>query len=69
MREINKVLITGITGFVGSHLADYVPANFPKVLISGLARWRSPTDNIRCVLPESHFILNLNKRYTGNSEL
>ena len=47
MREINKVLITGITGFVGSHLADYILATFPQVQISGLARWRSPTDNIR----------------------
>jgi len=50
MREINKVLITGITGFVGSHLADYILANFPEVQILGLARWRSPTDNIRHIL-------------------
>jgi len=50
MREINKVLITGITGFVGSHLADYILANFPEVQIFGLARWRSPTDNIRHIL-------------------
>jgi GDP-D-mannose dehydratase len=50
MSEINKVLITGITGFVGSHLADYILANFPQIQIFGLARWRSPTDNIRHVL-------------------
>ena len=50
MREINKVLITGITGFVGSHLADYILANFPEVKIFGLARWRSPTNNIRHIL-------------------
>jgi len=50
MREINKVLITGITGFVGSHLADYILANFPEVQILGLARWRSPKDNVRHVL-------------------
>ena len=50
MSEINKVLITGITGFVGSHLADYILANFPKVQVLGLARWRSPTDNIRHIL-------------------
>ena len=50
MREINKVLITGITGFVGSHLADYILANFPEVQILGLARWRSSTDNIRHIL-------------------
>jgi GDP-mannose 4,6-dehydratase len=48
--KINKVLITGITGFVGSHLADYILKNFPEVKILGLARWRSPTDNIRHIL-------------------
>lgn len=50
--KINKVLITGITGFVGSHLADYILENFPEVKILGLARWRSPTDNIRHILNE-----------------
>jgi GDP-mannose 4,6-dehydratase len=48
--KINKVLITGISGFVGSHLADYILENFPGVKILGLARWRSPTDNIRHIL-------------------
>ena len=48
--KIDKVLITGITGFVGSHLADYILENSPEVQISGLARWRSPTDNIRHIL-------------------
>lgn len=50
MREIKNVLITGITGFVGSHLADYILANFPEVQIFGLARWRSPTSNIGHIL-------------------
>lgn len=50
MNQIKKVLITGITGFVGSHLADYILANFPEVQIFGLARWRSPKDNIRHIL-------------------
>lgn len=50
MGDVNKVLITGITGFVGSHLADYILANFPEVQILGLARWRSPTENIRHIL-------------------
>ncbi len=48
--KIDKVLITGITGFVGSHLADYILENFPEVKILGLARWRSPTDNIRYII-------------------
>lgn len=42
-----RVLITGITGFVGSHLADYILENHPEVEIHGLKRWRSPMDNIR----------------------
>lgn len=41
-----KVLITGITGFVGSHLADYIIGHHPDVRIFGLKRWRSPMDNI-----------------------
>lgn len=44
--KINKVLITGITGFVGSHLADYVFENHPEVEIIGMTRWRSPRENI-----------------------
>lgn len=42
-----KVLITGITGMVGSHLAEYISKNHPSVEIHGLVRWRSPLDNIR----------------------
>ena len=42
-----KILITGITGMVGSHLADYVLAEHGDAAVHGLARWRSPTDNIR----------------------
>ncbi|MEK7559867.1 MAG: GDP-mannose 4,6-dehydratase [Patescibacteria group bacterium] len=45
-----KALITGITGFVGSHLADYILANHRKVKIVGLVRWRSPKENIRHIL-------------------
>ncbi len=36
-----RVLITGITGFVGSHLADYILENHPEVKLYGLMRWRS----------------------------
>ena len=43
-------MITGIAGFVGSHLADYILANHPDVEIIGLVRWRSPSDNIRNIL-------------------
>lgn len=48
--KINKVLITGMTGFVGSHLADYIIENHPDVKILGLVRWRSPKNNIEHIL-------------------
>lgn len=41
-----KVLITGITGFVGSHLAEYILKEHKNTKIYGLIRWRSPKDNI-----------------------
>ena len=41
-----RVLITGITGFAGSHLADYLLAEHPDVEIFGTKRWRSPIENI-----------------------
>lgn len=42
-----KILITGITGMVGSHLAEYILTHQPGHEIHGLLRWRSPRDNIR----------------------
>ena len=47
---MSKVLITGITGMVGSHLADYLLEN-TNWDIHGLCRWRSPLDNISHLLP------------------
>ena len=41
-----RALITGITGFAGSHLADYLLAEQPEVEIYGVRRWRSRTENI-----------------------
>ncbi len=41
-----KALITGITGFAGSHLADYLLAEHPDVEVFGINRWRSKMDNI-----------------------
>jgi GDPmannose 4,6-dehydratase/GDP-4-dehydro-6-deoxy-D-mannose reductase len=46
-----QVLITGITGMVGSHLAEYILNNHPEHQVHGLLRWRSPLDNIREILP------------------
>ncbi len=39
-----RVLITGITGFAGSHLADYLLASHPGAQIHGTRRWRSKED-------------------------
>lgn len=47
-----NVLITGITGMVGSHLAEYILENHPDASVHGLVRWRSPLDNIRGILPK-----------------
>lgn len=41
-----KVLITGITGFAGSHLADFILAEHPDVQVYGMIRWRSRRENI-----------------------
>jgi GDP-4-dehydro-6-deoxy-D-mannose reductase len=45
-----KVLITGITGFAGSHLAEYILAEHPGVEVFGLVRWRSRMENIQGIL-------------------
>ncbi|MEE8522586.1 MAG: GDP-mannose 4,6-dehydratase, partial [Thermoanaerobaculia bacterium] len=41
-----RALITGVTGFAGSHLADYLLAHQPEVEVFGTRRWRSPMHNI-----------------------
>lgn len=48
-------LITGITGMVGSHLADFLLAHTDWNIV-GMCRWRSPLDNI------SHLISKINKK-------
>ena len=45
----SKVLITGITGMVGSHLADYLLENTDWD-VYGMCRWRSPMDNVMHLL-------------------
>lgn len=42
---MKRALITGISGMVGSHLADYLLAE-TDWQIYGMARWRSPLDNL-----------------------
>ncbi len=43
---MTRVLITGITGFAGSHLAEHVLADFPDVEVHGTYRWRSRMENV-----------------------
>lgn len=50
-----KALITGITGMVGSHLADYLLENTDWE-VWGACRWRSPLDNV------SHLIERVNNK-------
>jgi GDP-mannose 4,6-dehydratase len=52
---MTKALITGITGMVGSHLADFLLENTDWE-IYGMCRWRSPMDNI------SHLINKINHK-------
>lgn len=52
---MKKALITGITGMVGSHLADFLLEN-TNWEIYGMARWRSPMDNI------NHLIDRINNK-------
>jgi nucleoside-diphosphate-sugar epimerase len=40
-----KVLVTGVTGFAGSHLAEYLLAR-GDVEVYGACRWRSRLDNL-----------------------
>jgi GDP-4-dehydro-6-deoxy-D-mannose reductase len=44
-----RALITGITGFAGSHLAEYILAQHPEVEVFGIMRWRSRTENIESI--------------------
>ena len=45
-----NILITGITGMVGSHLADYL-LKITDWTIHGMCRWRSPKENVEHLFP------------------
>jgi len=47
---LKKAFITGLTGMVGSHLADFLLENTDWDIF-GICRWRSPLDNIRHLIP------------------
>lgn len=46
-------LITGITGMVGSHLADYL-LEHTDWRVYGMCRWRSPLDNVSHLLDRAN---------------
>ena len=48
-----SALITGITGMVGSHLADFILENTDWD-IYGMCRWRSPLDNVGHLLDRAN---------------
>lgn len=48
-----RVLITGITGMVGSHLADFLLENTDWDIF-GMCRWRSPLDNVEHLLDRAN---------------
>src|SRR6185503_19698700 len=49
-----RILVTGITGFVGSHLAELALAR--DVEVFGSVRWRSRTENIEHLRSRLHLI-------------
>jgi len=49
-----KILITGISGFVGSHLAEYLLSQGHEVY--GIVRWRSKTENIDHIKEQLHLL-------------
>jgi GDP-4-dehydro-6-deoxy-D-mannose reductase len=66
---MKKVLITGITGMAGSHLAEYILKHVPNTQVFGTKRWRSPRVNVAhledkialidCDLTDAHACLKL----------
>jgi len=52
MTKSERALITGITGFVGSHLAELLLAKGLEVY--GTKRWRSKTENIEHIMGKLH---------------
>ena len=52
---MKKILISGISGFVGSHLAEYLLKQ-NKTDIYGTIRWRSRMDNIESIKDKIHLI-------------
>ena len=62
---MKRVLITGLSGMVGSHLADFLLKNTNWEIL-GLIRWRSPLDNIEHLIDK---INNKDRIYLDYADL
>jgi GDP-4-dehydro-6-deoxy-D-mannose reductase len=51
-----RALITGISGFVGQHLAEHILANHADVELFGLRRWRSEMPRSVVRAPSVHIV-------------
>lgn len=51
---MKKAMVTGITGFVGSHLAEYLLTQ--DIEVHGTVRWRSNMENIEHIRDRIHLI-------------
>jgi len=54
--ETMRALITGISGFVGLHLAEHLLADHPEVELFGLRRWRSEMPAAPALVPALRII-------------
>jgi GDP-mannose 4,6-dehydratase len=52
-----NIFVTGATGFVGSHMVDYLLAKDNNINIYSFTRWRSDTSNIKHILNNDRFNL------------
>ena len=64
-----KILITGITGMVGSHLADFILKNKKNWKIYGCCRWRSDVFNINHLFQENIYNKKVFLRYMDLTDL
>jgi GDP-mannose 4,6-dehydratase len=59
---IKNVLITGITGMVGSHLAEFLFKETDWNIV-GISRWRSNLDNLETLIPHINERLRVSIEY------
>lgn len=53
----SRILITGVTGFVGSHMADFITKTQPEAEIYATRRWHlSKMDNVRHLQDRIHWV-------------